>query len=269
MSAVHLSQLLPQVITLVQRAGELLAAEWQRAGGPRGQGDKADIDLEIERFLRPQLLTLLAADFWGEETGHSLSGQSLCWVIDPNDGTADFLNGVMGSAISVGLLQDAIPVLGLVYAPMTAWGPDWIAGAQGLSGLVRNGRPVHIDLSRQTLTADSAVMVSAAALSKPQVNAALCAPARFHAMPSIAYRLARVAAGDGVCGVSLWPVSAHDVVAGHALLRLSSGVLLDEQGRPVRYVTESNLATVAQRCFGGALLACSELCGRPWERIFE
>lgn len=133
---------------------------------------------------------LLVADFWGEETGHSLSGQSWCWGIDPNDGTADFLSGVMGSAISVGLLQGTIPVLGVVYAPMTARGPDWIVGAQGLSGLVRNRHPLHIDLSRQALTADSAVMVSAQALNKPQLNAALCAPV-------LAYRLARVAAGDG------------------------------------------------------------------------
>lgn len=237
------------------------------SGGRRGAGDKAAIDLEIERYLRARLLKLLPADFWGEETGGALSGQALCWVVDPNDGTADFLNGIAGSAISVGLLQDALPVLGVVYAPVSVRGPDWIAGAQGLQGLLRNGCPVQIDLSQQTLVHDATVLVSAAALSKPQLNAALCTPARFDAMPSIAYRLARVAAGDGVCGVSLWPVSAHDVVAGHALLRLSAGVLLDELGNPLRYVTAANLAIVSQRCFGGAPSACLELCDRPWEEV--
>lgn len=68
------------------------------------------------------------------------------------------------------------------------------------------------------------VIVSAAAGKKPQTNKELCAPAGFYPMPSIAYLLAKVAAGDGVCGLSLYPVSAHDVVAGHALLIGASGV---------------------------------------------
>lgn len=193
----------------------------------------------------------------------------MCWVVDPNDGTADFLNGVAGSAIAIGLLQDALPVLGVVYAPVTVRGPDCIAGAVGLPGLRRNGRRLQVDLSRQTLTAHGRVMVSAAAQGKAQLNARLCAPATFDAMPSIAYRLARVAAGDGVCGVSLWPVSAHDVVAGHALLRCSAGVLLDEAGLPVRYVTAADLAIVSQRCFGCAPAVCQELGGRPWQTLWE
>ena len=73
-------------------------------------------------------------------------------------------------------------------------------------------------------------MVSAAATGKPEINNQLCAPAEFYAMPSIAYRLAKVAAGDGVCGISLYPVSAHDVVAGHALLRGAKGVLIARMG---------------------------------------
>jgi myo-inositol-1(or 4)-monophosphatase len=263
------ARLLSAVIDLVQQAGTRLAAEWQRPGGPRGAGDKAAIDLEIETFLRPRLLTLLLADFWGEETGQALNGQALCWVVDPNDGTADFLNGIAGSAIAVGLLQDALPVLGVVYAPVTVRGPDCIGGAEGLPGLLRNGRRLQLDLSGQTLNPHGLVMVSAAARGKPQLNASLCAPADFEAMPSIAYRLARVAAGDGVCGVSLWPVSAHDVVAGHALLRCSAGVLLDEAGVPVRYATAADLGIVSQRCFGGAPSVCRELCGRPWQLLWD
>lgn len=111
-------------------------------------------------------------------------------------------------------------------------------------------------------------MVSAAAVNNPKINRELCAPGRFHAMPSIAYRLARVAAGDGICGVSLYAVSAHDVVAGHALLRGAGGVLLDENGVTICYATEANMATVSQRCFGGAPSACHELITREWNRVF-
>ncbi|MCY1365910.1 Fructose-1,6-bisphosphatase/inositol-1-monophosphatase [compost metagenome] len=69
--------------------------------------------------LRRELLLLLDCDFWGEETGSRLTGHEYCWVVDPNDGTSDFLRGRRGSAVSVGLLHNAVPVLGVVYAPVT------------------------------------------------------------------------------------------------------------------------------------------------------
>jgi fructose-1,6-bisphosphatase/inositol monophosphatase family enzyme len=262
-------QILPAVVEIVQRAGALLSIESARSDGPRGLDDKADVDIEIEDFLRRKLLRVVSADWWGEETAISLTGKPLCWVVDPNDGTSDFLSGLRGSAISVGLLQDRKPILGVVYAPVTSDGiPDCIAWAVGMNHLVRNGQPVIVDLSNQVLSAESKVMVSAAADRKSEINRELCAPSQFHAMPSIAYRLARVAAGDGVCGVSLYPVSAHDVVAGHALLVASKGVLIDENGLPIRYETDTQMAQVSNRCFGGAASACLQLHKRDWNKVF-
>lgn len=260
--------LLKQVIDRVEAASALLAAEWRLPTGPRGSSDKAEVDLEIESSLRSDLLTLLNCDFWGEETGHTLTGAEYCWVVDPNDGTSDFLKGYKGSAISVGLLRSAEPVLGVVCAPVTEdRGADCIAWAEGLSTILRNGRDVSWQLNDQDLEEGSKVMVSVAAETKPVINAELCAPADFVAMPSIAYRLARVAAGDGVAAVSLVSVSAHDVVAGHALLKGAGGVLLNQEGNPVVYQTEANLTKVSQRCFGGAPTACRKLVLRDWGKV--
>jgi myo-inositol-1(or 4)-monophosphatase len=135
--------------------------------------------------------------------------------------------------------------------------------------LLRNNDPIVVDLSYQKLSETATVMVSAAATGKPDINNQLCAPAEFYAMPSIAYRLAKVAAGDGVCGISLYPVSAHDVVAGHALLIGAKGVLIGEDGSPIHYTTESTMMKVSGRVFGGAPSACSELNKRDWQRVFE
>lgn len=265
-----LQQILRQVIEVVERAGVLLAHECVRPGGRRGSGDKAEIDIEIEVLLRAELLALLDCDWWGEETGHVLSGYPFCWVVDPNDGTSDFLRGLKGSAISVGLLHDNQPILGVVHAPVTPSGiSDCIAWAEGMDHLVRNGDCIIVDLSDQKLSEMSTVMVSAAADSKPEINSQLCAPAAFHAMPSIAYRLAKVAAGDGICGISLYPVSAHDVVAGHALLIGAKGVLVGEDGSPIQYTTEDTMAKVSGRVFGGAPSACIALSMRDWNKIFE
>ena len=268
MSDVNLPQLLTPVIDVVESAGELIKAEWARAGGPRGQGDKADVDVEIELILREQLLALLPCDFWGEETGHTLTGHAYCWVVDPNDGTSDFLRGLKGSAVSVGLLHNSIPVLGVVYAPVTEdRGADCIAWAEGFPELLRNGLPVKVDLTDRHLTDVDRVMVSAAAVKKPELNSDLCAPGHFVAMPSIAYRLALVAAGDGICAVSLYPVSAHDVVAGHALLRASGGTLVSQDGVAISYRTEATMTVVSQCCFGGAPHACETLAARDWQPL--
>ena len=265
-----LPQVLPRVITVVQRAGALLAAECVRPGGRRGFGDKADIDVEIETQLRAELLAIIDCDWWGEETGHVLTGNPLCWVVDPNDGTSDFLKGLKGSAVSVGLLHDNRPVLGVVHAPVTPEGlPDLIAWAEGMDHLLRNGSAVAVDLSKRALSDGDWVMVSAAAANKPRINQELCSPAEFYAMPSIAYRLAKVAAGDGICGVSLYPVSAHDVVAGHALLIGAKGVLIDENGKSIHYATEANMLKISQHCFGGAPSACEELSRREWSKVFN
>ncbi|MBV4516156.1 MULTISPECIES: inositol monophosphatase family protein [Pseudomonas] len=269
MKNLDVQQILPFVISAVVQAGQFLAQEYVRPGGRRGHGDKADIDLEIEEALRAELLNLLPCDWWGEETGHLLTGNSLCWVVDPNDGTSDFLRGYAGSAVSVGLLQGNVPVLGVVHAPVTAKGKsDCIAWAAGMDHLLRNGTQIRVDLSQQDLTDGSVVMVSTAASGKPQINQELCAPGDFYPMPSIAYRLARVAAGDGVCGVSLYPVSAHDVVAGHALLIGANGVLVDQDGRPIEYRTKAEMMKVSNRCFGGAPIACADLARRDWDRVF-
>lgn len=262
--------LLKKVIRAVELAGVYLIAEWQRPDGPRGSGDKADVDIEIESQLRPGLLSLLGCDFWGEETGFILTGAEYCWVVDPNDGTADFLRGLKGSAISVGLLKNARPVLGVVYAPVLYnRPPDCIAWAEGMPFIQRNGEPVTAMLTDHDWTESSKVMVSSAAQSKPEVNSELCAPGTFVPMPSIAYRLARVAAGDGAAAVSLYPVSAHDVVAGHALLIGAGGVLLNQEGNAIFYTTEASMKTVSQRCFGGAASACQSLVSRDWDKVFE
>lgn len=199
---------------------------------------------------------------------HSLTGAEFCWVVDPNDGTSDFLQGRRGSAISVGLLRNAVPVLGVVYAPVTPErGPDCISWSKGLGGIHRE--MVLSRLEQLDLVPGSKVLMSTAAANKPELNAELCAPADFIPMPSIAYCLALAAAGDAIAGASLASVPAHDVVAGHALLINARGVLLDQHGEHISYESEERLSQTSLRCFGGASRACQELLQRRWDEVIR
>ena len=199
------ASLLPSVMEAVNEAAAMLAEESRRPTGPRGGGDKAKIDVEIERYLADRLTVLLPAHFVGEETPiRPGDGSPFCWMVDPHEGTWAWLEGHRGSAVSVALLQDGVPVLGVVCAPMSPdRGRDLIAWAEGLPHLLRNGAEVRADLSRAALTAGEIVFFHHRTATAPIASGTAVAPARFVSLPSIAYRLARVAAGDGVATVSL------------------------------------------------------------------
>jgi len=258
--------LLDAVVALVRAAGDRLVTEFTRPTGPRGVGDKADIDTEIEWDLRTALLALRAARYAGEETGTGGDPASTeCWLVDPHDGTSAFLAGARGTAVSVGLLRDGHPVLGVVYAPLPPdRDADMIAWAEELPHVLRNGRPVAAKLSNATLTGGSLVLLNLSSDRRPLANGACVAPGRFIALPSIAYRLARVAAGGAVAAVSLNAPCGHDYAAGHALLIGAGGVLVDKSGAPVTYTPDGE--SYVSECFGGAAPVVQQLHRRPWHR---
>ncbi|HSD29669.1 MAG TPA: inositol monophosphatase family protein [Vicinamibacteria bacterium] len=265
--AIDLRAPLEQATLVARRAGELLRADLHRSGGPRGAGDKAEADTEAERLVRGWLLGGFPGwGFLGEETGYAPGhpGEPL-WLVDPNDGTRDYLKGRRGSAVSIALLVDGVPRLGVVFAfafPDDAG--DLFAWAEGCGPLLRNGRPVQ-PLPARGLGSLDVVLVSSAADSDPTGNLACVTPARYRAVPSIAHRLALVAAGEAAAAVSLNFPSAWDYGAGHALLRGAGATLIDEQGRGVAYGADGR-----SRCasaFGGREETIRILPSRPWHTL--
>jgi ADP-ribosylglycohydrolase/fructose-1,6-bisphosphatase/inositol monophosphatase family enzyme len=267
MQNTDLRELLDAVIALAEAAGRHVAGEFARPHGPRGHGSHADVDDEIEAELRARLLALVPARWRGEESGIAAGpGGPYCWLVDPHDGTSAFLAGAQGSAVAIALLHEGVPVLGVVHAPRAPdRGADTIAWAEGMDHLLRNGAPVAPALAGRNLSAGDIVFLSQAAAEWPVGNARVAAPARFVAMPSIAYRLARVAAGDGVAAVSLNGPCGWDYAAGHALIRGAGGVLLDQDGAEVAYTVDGASGTHA--CFGGAAPAARALAARDWRNL--
>jgi ADP-ribosyl-[dinitrogen reductase] hydrolase len=261
--------MLPEVIAAVEVAGAMIAAEFCRPGGPRFSDHvTAPVDHEAELLLRERLTRLLPARFVGEEAGVlDAPANGFCWVVDPHDGTRAFLEGRRGSAVSVALLREGTPVLGVVFAPLGPdRGPDLIAWAEG-AAITRNGAPVANDLRGRTLAADDVVFLNHGAWQRPVWHGTAVAPGRFMPLPSIAYRLARVAVGDGIATLTLRPVNALDIVAGHALLIAAGGVLVSEDGMPVTYSALGESRPSA--CFGGAAAAVATLRARTWRGSTE
>lgn len=272
---------LEHVITAAEAEGERLRDEFYRPGGPRGSGSKAGIDLEIEERLRAALQALVPCDFLGEETGLTpgiLAGYR--WIVDPHDGTSEFLKGRRGSAISIALLRHrASPVspggkapggegvvLAVVHSPHSAdRGADTIAWAEGMPAILRNGAPVESSLSGRCIAPGEFVWATASSALRPETCSRAVSPARYVAMPSIAYRLARVAAGDGVATFSTHGVNEYDVAAGMALVRAAGGLLLDAEGREV--VLGGTPGAKLSGVFAGAPEAANKLAQFDWRAL--
>ena len=77
-----------------------------------------------------------------------------CWVVDPNDGTSPFLEGHRGAAVSIGLLDAGVPVLGVVYAyAHTDDDGDLVAWAEGCGAPTRNGVELPTNLAEHVFEA--------------------------------------------------------------------------------------------------------------------
>ncbi len=239
-------------------AGAMLREEFLRPGGPRGEGDHADADIIAERCIHGILTAAFPGyGYLGEELGRLRppDEHGRIWVVDPNDGTTAYLEGYRGPSVSIGLLQQQRPVLGVVLAYCAPEsGSDLFAWGEGCGPVTRNGRPVYREWP-SIASPDCTVLVYHHSDRQPDLRARVLHPMRMRAIPSIAYRLALVAAGDADLAISLaGPVNgptSWDYGAGHALLIGAGANLYDRKGNVVRY--EADGSSAADGCFGGPL----------------
>jgi ADP-ribosylglycohydrolase len=175
--------------------------------------------------------------------------------------------GDRGPAASIALLRDREPVLGVVFAPCAPDDDgDFIAWAEGCGPMTRNGRPVEREPWPKSLDGQ-VVLVSADADNASPNSLRAVGGARFRPMPSIAYRLALAAAGDGVFGTSFKGAGDWDYAGGHALLRGVGGDLYGHDGGVTPYTAQGESRSRA--CFGGAPSLVPVALRRPWMELFR
>jgi myo-inositol-1(or 4)-monophosphatase len=191
-----------------------------------------DIDLEVDGFLRDQLALLDPEAGWlSEETlddSDRIERRRL-WVVDPIDGTRDYLRGRPGWCVSIALVEDRVPVIGVLSAP--ARNELWTS-ARG-QGSWRNGQRLQV-APRSTL-AGSRVPSD----QLPQADRDLVAVPKPN---SIALRIAIVAAGEADLVATLkwgfeWDIAAAALIAEEAGARVSGAL-----GQPLAFNTASGEA---------------------------
>ncbi len=230
---------------------------------------ESDVDCRAEEAIQQCLMAGFPQyGYHGEELGLVSPAKDSArhlWLVDPDDGTSAFEKGFRGAAVSIALLRDGRPVLGVVnaYCAPDDEG-DLFTWAEGTGPITRNGRAVVAEPSGIPDT----VLVSHQADRNSFANAKAVAPMRFRAIPSIAYRLALVAAGEARAAVSLNGPVGWDYAGGHALL-LGAGLdLYDKVGEPIRY-DRNGESHCSGWCFGASPALAREIAGRDWRSVLD
>lgn len=117
------ASILRECVDIVRRSGAIIREHWSRPRRVRHKGSidlVTETDLAVEGFLKEKLAVLQPeASFMAEES--SVADQqpgSLCWIIDPVDGTTNFVHRIPQVGTSVALWQEGRVVLGVVNVPM-------------------------------------------------------------------------------------------------------------------------------------------------------
>ena len=138
--------MLEQIMDVVRRAGEMVLSAHDIAAGTHEKTSAADLvteyDLAVEAFLKEQLPPLCpGAIFFGEEEAENADpSRGWAFIVDPIDGTTNFVRGLRQSAISVALARDGQVEYAVVFDP---YKNEMFSARRG-GGAFLNGAHIHV-----------------------------------------------------------------------------------------------------------------------------
>lgn len=213
---------------------------------------KADYEIKDKGYHNPVTTADNAADtrlkeiltetrpeygWLSEETvdSHKRLKKERVWIVDPLDGTKEFIEGVPHFVVSVALVENGNPIVGVLYNPVTA---ETFTAAKG-EGAELNGEEI------QCATKDNVgnmVILN----SRSETRRGLWAPydgtfGELRAIGSVAYKLGLTAAGQADIFASLRPKNEWDICAGNCIINEAGGKLIDLKGNRVVFNREKTL----------------------------
>jgi myo-inositol-1(or 4)-monophosphatase len=196
-----------------------------------------EADLEANQCIHAIVSAAFPDDGWlSEETRDSDSRllKRRVWVIDPLDGTREFINHIPEFGVCIGLVEDGVPILGVIYNPAR---DELFAGRRG-AGVTLNGAGVQV--SSETRIAAARFFASRSEDARGEWDE-FKSELRIELTGSVAYKLALLAAGRGDATFSLTPKNEWDICAGAALLAEAGGRITDRNGQPLRFNNRKTL----------------------------
>jgi len=239
---------LPAVEALVRDAGALVMAVYASDFAVRGKADASPVTLadeQAEALITARLLALApGVPVVAEEAvaaGHRPPQARRFWLVDPLDGTREFIHRNGEFTVNVALVDDGVPVLGVVLAP--AWDSDGAApGGRLYAGLQGQGAWEETAAGRRPIAARAVpaagltVVASRSHGDETALDALLAGQrvaSRTNAGSSL--KLCLLAAGQADLYPRLGRTMEWDIAAGHAVLAAAGGEVCRLDGTPLGY----------------------------------
>lgn len=227
-------------VAAAREAGAIIRRYYERAVEARAKGPDDPVtaaDLEANRCIRQRILSALPQDGWlSEETADSPERlhRSRVWVVDPLDGTKEFLQRVPEFCVCIALVEESRPVVAVTYNPAA----DRLYVATRGGGTAMNGVPTRVTAT--TGLQDAVILASRSEdrrgewdLFKPRVRVRLTG--------SVAFKLAQLSAGEGDATFTLTPKNEWDICAGTLLVEEAGGRVTGLDGQSLLFNQPSPL----------------------------
>jgi myo-inositol-1(or 4)-monophosphatase len=217
-------------IDLAHQAGRVQMDHYERLEDIRAKGPR-DVVTEVDHLCEGLVMRAVqerypSDAFYAEEIGEvaalDAAKSGRVWIVDPLDGTINYANGIPFFCISIALIAEGRPVVGVVYDPTR---DETFAGAVDGPSL-RNGQPIHVG-DKEKLEDLVATLAVGGRGTVRKRHTALRAIRAHRSMGSAALTLAYVACGrfdvyaQGA-GLSAWDVAAAGLIAERAGARVTT-----------------------------------------------
>jgi myo-inositol-1(or 4)-monophosphatase len=217
-------------IDMAHRAGRIQMDRYEHLEEIRAKGPR-DVVTEVDHLCEGLVMRAVQErypgdSFYAEEIGEvaalSAAGSGRVWIVDPLDGTINYANGIPFFCISIALVADGRPVVGVVYDPTR---DETFAGAIDGPSL-RNGIPIQV--GDKEMLADLVVTIAVGGRGTVRKRHKAISAMRAHrSMGSASLTLSYIACGrfdvyaQGA-GLSAWDVAAAGLIAERAGARVTS-----------------------------------------------
>jgi myo-inositol-1(or 4)-monophosphatase len=228
-----------------------IAAEYKIGHDPVTEADR-----ELDAALRKELLR--DGEGWLSEESvddYTRLEKSRVWVVDPLDGTREFVAGVPEFCVSIAMVENGRPVAGGICNPATN---EVFLGSLD-SGVTYNGKPARP--SQRTSLDGATVLASRSETKRGEWEQFEGANFKVRPMGSVAYKLALVSAGLVDITFTLVPKNEWDVAAGAALVTSAGGFVSTLENCPLQCNRRDPLIS--------GLIACGPFLREPLLQLLE
>lgn len=246
--------MLNKIIRVVRDAGEMIRCAHDIADDITEKSSHIDVvtkyDTAVQEFLHRELLKLMPqAGFLGEEGAHEEITSEWTFIVDPIDGTANFVRNFGHSNISVALAKNGVSEYGVVYNPFR----DELFAAQRGKGATLNGRPIRVS----DADASHAIVLCGSTAYDRELTDRHFAMMRalydrtgdFRRLGAAALDLCYLAAGRGEvffeCRLRPW-----DIAAGSLVLTEAGGKVTQLDGTPLNVLQNCSVFAANKACYG-------------------